>query len=38
VDSWTVGAIADDAVVARVLLRLWPPRVPDWPVGRRRSP
>jgi signal peptidase I len=23
VDSWTVGAIPDDAVVARVLLRLW---------------
>lgn len=24
VDSWTVGAIPDDAVLARVLLRLWP--------------
>ena len=24
VDSWTVGALADDAVVARVLCRLWP--------------
>jgi hypothetical protein len=23
VDSWTVGALADDAVVARVLCRLW---------------
>jgi peptidase S24-like protein len=24
VDSWTVGAVADDAVLARVLVRLWP--------------
>ncbi|MDX6325718.1 MAG: hypothetical protein QOK15_2072 [Nocardioidaceae bacterium] len=24
VDSWTFGAVPDDAVVARVLLRLWP--------------
>ena len=29
VDSWTVGALPDDAVVARVLCRLWPVR---WPV------
>ena len=34
VDSWTVGAVPDDAVLARVLLRLWPPRVPRSP----RSP
>jgi peptidase S24-like protein len=27
VDSWLVGAVADDDVVARVLLRLWPPRL-----------
>ena len=26
VDSWTVGALPDDAVLARVLCRLWPPR------------
>ena len=26
VDSWTVGALADDAVLARVLCRVWPPR------------
>ena len=26
VDSWTVGAVPDDAVVARVLCRLWPVR------------
>ena len=26
VDSWLVGAIADDAVLARVLCRLWPLR------------
>jgi hypothetical protein len=26
VDSWAVGAIAGDDVVARVLTRLWPPR------------
>ena len=32
VDSWSVGAIADDRVVARVLLRVWPPR---WPGGRQ---
>ena len=25
-DSWTVGAIPDDAVLARVLLRVWPLR------------
>lgn len=30
VDSWTVGAIPDEAVVARVVTRLWP-----W---RRRPP
>ena len=24
VDSWQVGALADDAVLARVLCRLWP--------------
>lgn len=24
VDSWTVGAIPDEDVVARVLIRLWP--------------
>ena len=27
VDSWLVGAVADDDVVARVLVRLWPPRL-----------
>ena len=26
VDSWTVGALADDAVLASVLCRVWPPR------------
>jgi phage repressor protein C with HTH and peptisase S24 domain len=26
VDSWAVGAIADDDVVARVVRRVWPPR------------
>jgi signal peptidase I len=26
VDSWTVGAIADEDVVAVVVCRLWPPR------------
>lgn len=26
VDSWLVGAVPDRDVVARVLLRLWPPR------------
>jgi phage repressor protein C with HTH and peptisase S24 domain len=26
VDSWLVGAIPDRDVVARVLLRVWPPR------------
>ena len=26
VDSWTVGALSDDAVVARVVCRVWPPR------------
>jgi Peptidase S24-like len=26
VDSWTVGTIADEAVLARVLLRVWPLR------------
>jgi phage repressor protein C with HTH and peptisase S24 domain len=26
VDSWTVGAIPDERVVARVLARVWPPR------------
>ena len=26
VDSWTVGALPDDAMVARVLCRVWPPR------------
>jgi hypothetical protein len=31
VDSWRVGAVADEDVVARVVLRLWPPR------RRRRS-
>jgi hypothetical protein len=31
VDSWTVGALADDAVLARVLCRVWPlgRRVPN---------
>jgi phage repressor protein C with HTH and peptisase S24 domain len=29
VDSWLVGAIADDHVVARVLLRVWRPRRGD---------
>lgn len=26
VDSWSVGAVPDEDVVARVLVRLWPPR------------
>jgi hypothetical protein len=26
VDSWSVGAVPDRDVVARVLLRVWPPR------------
>lgn len=26
VDSWSVGAVPDDAVLARVLCRFWPPR------------
>ena len=26
VDSWTVGALRDDAVLARVLCRVWPLR------------
>ena len=26
VDSWTVGALPDNAVLAMVLCRLWPPR------------
>jgi hypothetical protein len=26
VDSWTVGVLADDAVLGPVLCRLWPPR------------
>ncbi len=25
VDSWSVGAIRDEDVIARVLMRLWPP-------------
>lgn len=33
VDSWTVGAIPDDDVLARVVARVWPPRLPV----RRRS-
>lgn len=28
VDSWTVGAIGDEHVVALVLARVWPPRLP----------
>jgi signal peptidase I len=34
VDSWLVGAIASDDVVARVLGRVWPPRRPR----HRRAP
>jgi nickel-type superoxide dismutase maturation protease len=26
VDSWSVGAVPDDAVIGRVVTRLWPPR------------
>jgi signal peptidase I len=26
VDSWTVGAVPDDAVLGTVLCRFWPPR------------
>ncbi len=26
VDSWSVGALPDDAVLARVVCRVWPPR------------
>lgn len=42
VDSWTVGAIAPDDVVAYVLLRVWPPARrrrpgPPWPRTRRRG-
>ena len=35
VDSWSVGALPDDAVLARVLCRVWPPRrrVRNFPVG-----
>jgi nickel-type superoxide dismutase maturation protease len=25
-DSWSVGAVPDDAVIGRVVVRLWPPR------------
>ena len=37
VDSWTVGAIAEDRVVARVMCRVWPPRWPPRRRSRRRS-
>lgn len=30
VDSWSVGPVRDEDVLARVLLRVWPPR---WPVS-----
>jgi phage repressor protein C with HTH and peptisase S24 domain len=33
VDSWTVGAVPEARVVARVLLRVWP-----WRPRRRRGP
>jgi hypothetical protein len=33
VDSWLVGAVPDRDVVAVVLLRVWPPRLP----GRART-
>jgi phage repressor protein C with HTH and peptisase S24 domain len=36
VDSWLVGAIADDDIVARVVIRLWPWRWP-WHSSRRRA-
>jgi SOS-response transcriptional repressor LexA len=32
VDSWTVGAIPDTAVLARVVARIWPPRRPPFRV------
>lgn len=35
VDSWTVGAIGEEDVVAVVLARLWPPR---WRVSRPTHP
>ena len=35
VDSWTVGAIAEADVLARVLLRCWPPRPAARWVSRR---
>jgi signal peptidase I len=36
VDSWSVGAVAEDAVVARVLGRVWPPDVRKGRRGSRR--
>jgi hypothetical protein len=36
VDSWQVGAIPDDDVLAVVRARLWPPRPPQ-PAARRRA-
>jgi signal peptidase I len=36
VDSWQVGAVPEGDVVARVLLRLWPPRRGWPPRGLRR--
>lgn len=40
VDSWAVGAVPEEDVVATVLLRCWPPRRPvrGRPRGRKRSP
>lgn len=35
VDSWRVGAIPDADVVARVMVRVWPPRWPRRRSGRR---
>ncbi|MFT4010826.1 MAG: S24 family peptidase [Nocardioidaceae bacterium] len=28
IDSWSHGAVPDEDVVARVVLRVWPPRLP----------
>lgn len=36
VDSWSVGAVPDDAVLARALFRVWPPRRPGRRKGRAR--
>jgi len=37
VDSWTVGAVKDEDVLALVVLRLWPVRLPKWAAGWGRA-